>query len=664
MKKIKLFALAIMAMIGVDAFAAVTPGKYTYTKDGLTYECTVATGGVAAGAVLIGRSDDAAYATTTAFEIPATITPSGATGAWNNVTPALSFEVVGINDNAFTNNSVITSITFATGSKVATIGKNAFKGSAITGIALPATVTTIDNNAFENSAIATFSWAPTADATIGDAAFKGCSALAVAFEVPAKVTTIGEAAFQNSAITALTIAANPKLAEIDAIFIKGTAVSEIDLTPAAATLVTLENGAFFSSSLKKLVFAANFNATTGAPAVSCNLADFTNKPFEGATALEEIVLPATVVALPDDVFKGTQLKSLDLSYTNVATVGKIFGATKLYDYSTLTEVKLPQGNAAFAISTGAFAFCTSLNNVVFPAKWDGSAAKAASKSFEGCDALKAVVYQPADADFSDTPATYGPFAVDAFEGCSGVVITTTYKVYTAMTNGTVKPDNATWSAAAPASAKAYISVASNWTAVKKDYAYSVSKDNGTVYSVYVDVAAGEDAAIYMLPYKVVGGYYNVAANTEVVIKAKKTVESGDNAGKLEVEKLSKPTSQIIATELTKLAADALVQDLADLVSDPQRPYIYIAAISGGAFQFGPVSGNSVKAGNFYVTSTRPTTNGAARIIWLDEDSDLTAIKSVKKANAENGAIYNLAGQKVSASYKGVVIKNGKKYIQK
>ena len=40
----------------------------------------------------------------------------------------------------------------------------------------------------------------------------------------------------------------------------------------------------------------------------------------------------------------------------------------------------------------------------------------------------------------------------------------------------------------------------------------------------------------------------------------------------------------------------------------------------------------------------------------------TAIKSVKAAK-EDGAIYNLAGQKVNASYKGVVIKNGKKYIQ-
>ena len=42
----------------------------------------------------------------------------------------------------------------------------------------------------------------------------------------------------------------------------------------------------------------------------------------------------------------------------------------------------------------------------------------------------------------------------------------------------------------------------------------------------------------------------------------------------------------------------------------------------------------------------------------------TAIKSVKKADKADGATYNLAGQKVNASYKGVVIKDGKKYIQK
>ncbi len=42
----------------------------------------------------------------------------------------------------------------------------------------------------------------------------------------------------------------------------------------------------------------------------------------------------------------------------------------------------------------------------------------------------------------------------------------------------------------------------------------------------------------------------------------------------------------------------------------------------------------------------------------------TGIDTVKAADMENAVIFNLAGQKVNKSYKGVVIKNGKKMIQK
>ncbi len=42
----------------------------------------------------------------------------------------------------------------------------------------------------------------------------------------------------------------------------------------------------------------------------------------------------------------------------------------------------------------------------------------------------------------------------------------------------------------------------------------------------------------------------------------------------------------------------------------------------------------------------------------------TGINEVKTAQAENAAAYNLAGQKVGKDYKGVVVKNGKKIIQK
>ena len=43
---------------------------------------------------------------------------------------------------------------------------------------------------------------------------------------------------------------------------------------------------------------------------------------------------------------------------------------------------------------------------------------------------------------------------------------------------------------------------------------------------------------------------------------------------------------------------------------------------------------------------------------------LAGIKSVKQVKADNGLIYNLSGQRVDSSYKGLVIKNGLKAIQR
>ena len=46
-------------------------------------------------------------------------------------------------------------------------------------------------------------------------------------------------------------------------------------------------------------------------------------------------------------------------------------------------------------------------------------------------------------------------------------------------------------------------------------------------------------------------------------------------------------------------------------------------------------------------------------------TDPSGIINVKKdAVKSNDAIYNLAGQRVSKDYKGIVVKNGKKYITK
>ena len=80
-----------------------------------------------------------------------------------------------------------------------------------------------------------------------------------------------------------------------------------------------------------------------------------------------------------------------------------------------------------------------------------------------------------------------------------------------------------------------------------------------------------------------------------------------------------------------------------------------------------------KTKEYVVTAKRTdTTSSNGRIyevaFFYDKDVNVqisTGIQTINTATeTSNGAIYNLAGQQVSETYKGVVIKNGKKYVQK
>jgi hypothetical protein len=66
--------------------------------------------------------------------------------------------------------------------------------------------------------------------------------------------------------------------------------------------------------------------------------------------------------------------------------------------------------------------------------------------------------------------------------------------------------------------------------------------------------------------------------------------------------------------------------------------------------------NMTGADNFYVKE------GAGTEPHVFSDPD--AISTLTVNNPASSAAYNLAGQRVSKDYKGIVVKNGKKYISK
>jgi hypothetical protein len=76
---------------------------------------------------------------------------------------------------------------------------------------------------------------------------------------------------------------------------------------------------------------------------------------------------------------------------------------------------------------------------------------------------------------------------------------------------------------------------------------------------------------------------------------------------------------------------------------------------------------TLPAGTFYIRKPKTAAPApeALEVIWLDgTEENTTGIETVNVEKQNNAEIYNLAGQKVGADFKGVVIKNGKKFFQK
>ena len=110
------------------------------------------------------------------------------------------------------------------------------------------------------------------------------------------------------------------------------------------------------------------------------------------------------------------------------------------------------------------------------------------------------------------------------------------------------------------------------------------------------------------------------------------------------------------TEDTRLATN-LVGTL-EGVDEPDE-YSYVLGRLDGEVVFGKVSG-SIPAHRAYIQLAEGSEVKSLSFGF----SKSTGIKEVSATEVNNGAIYNLIGQQVTKNYKGVVVKNGKKFLNK
>jgi hypothetical protein len=144
--------------------------------------------------------------------IPAKVTSIGDKAFYNSSisTVTIPSKVTSIGKNAFKWCTSLTSVVFADGSQLESIGEQAFfRCTTLPSITIPATVKTIGSSAFERCELlqtVTFNAGCLLE-SIGKYAFSSCSSLE-SITVPSTMTSIGNNAFYNSALTSMTIPAS------------------------------------------------------------------------------------------------------------------------------------------------------------------------------------------------------------------------------------------------------------------------------------------------------------------------------------------------------------------------------------------------------------------------------------------------------------------------
>ena len=237
--------------------------------------------------------------------------------------------------------------------------------------------------------------------------------------------------------------------------------------------------------------------------------------------------------------------------------------------------------------------------------------------------------------------------------------------------------SATWGdgAFAAATGEGVLAMANHRTGGITEYAADIkgSVEEGYVITVpsvmggtVITVTLGEMPAVYAIAGSYKGGIYtNSAYFSQYEPTADQTVTIAPNADEL--------TASVSATfpswgTFTFEAGSVTVNEdgsyaLAGEGNSAMPGMADPSVVTNRAADFtGTITTDRVLVAEFAV----PAVMGGTTVMFNPADFEAVSVKSVVKTmgSDENAPIYNLSGVRVDASYKGIVIKNGKKYLQK
>lgn len=597
-----------------------------------------------------------------------------------------------VND-AFNGCSALATVNFVTPTGNQTINNGAFVGTAIATLDLTNSKVTAINQLFtdgtttSNAKLATVKLAK-ATQDINWRAFYGCAKLSeIVWATEGTLATISAEAFKTTpSLTSLELPAS--VTDLYGGFLEGSSITSLTIN--SNTTAGPSIGVSASTKLKTLIVKGAFKGSIAGEYTYTRVGDpvaediATYYEYDDATGTYSLTEEAfddgkTYYTRDDEPqYAFASLESVtfegNLEVAN-AINANAFGGTKL------TTATFKGTIAANAIAGLAFSGATKLATVNFEKKINANGV--AEAAFDGAGTANTAVggikltvnYSPADGDALADAFNVAAFAAVATPRYVALVTTTTYGDVIGATINAVVPK---YDAAA-----VEIEVANNgsgsWYYAKfyKNTAYTIAKEQEggakvIAYGAYVDDA---DATIYMEQLHIIDGKYQIPGMTPVIIKS-------NTADKVKAVSDYDESSMLIGNdgnatnEISYLADVTVGQVLKEMVGDDDAAGRLYDNNNFDLYALGKIEkfnitwkkfgdATQLPAGTFYIRCEKSDAT-RLNVVWLDgsEEDQVTAIKTVKSANAENGAIYNLAGQKVNAAYKGVVIKDGKKYMQK
>ena len=345
---------------GAFAYCSITDMKisdananFTYI-DGLLYDKNVTSVKCAMGGVK-------------AVCIPASVTNIAGAFEGNTeislITFAAGSKLASISSSAFQNCSSLESITIP--DCVTSIGSSAFYGcSSLTSITIPDSVTSIGNYAFQNCSSLTGITIPDSVTSISSSAFYGCSSL-TSIHIPEGVTSIGSDAFCKCInLTSVTIP--DSVTSIGSSAFSGCSDLKSITIPESVTIIG--NYAFQNCSSLTSITIPDSVTSIG------------NYAFQNCSSLTSITIPYGVTSIGYSAFNGcSSLTSITIpdSVTNID--GSAFS-----NCSNLTSVAI--GNSVTSIGQCAFQYCSSLTSITIPY----GVTRIGDHAFYYCDSLTSI----------------------------------------------------------------------------------------------------------------------------------------------------------------------------------------------------------------------------------------------------------------------------------